>query len=105
MNENYSNEHYWYFVNKNGEKELYKPDGQHRKRKSKRAKSHSLRVIEYLRYEWGVESGLLSDEALANLLEQIDTVEYEGTNVPNSALLVMKMMWNNGLERPEFDTN
>jgi hypothetical protein len=102
MNENEPNEYYWYFVNKNGEKELYKPSP---KRKSKRAKSYSLRVIEYLRDEWGVESGFLSDDALANLLEQIDTVEYEGTNVPNSALLVMKTMWNNGLERPEFDTN
>lgn len=103
MNENNSNEYYWYFVNKNGEKEKYLPDPKNKSRKSRKPKSYSLRVIEYLRREWGVESKLLSDEAMANLMEQIDTIGYEGTNVPNSALLVMKCMWNRGLQRPDFD--
>lgn len=95
------NHSFKHFKNKNGEEWIYKPP-----RKAK-GKSYTALVLEYLQEEWGLQHGLLSNETIERLMEMIDFVEYEGGNPANSAALVMESMWQNGLERPNFedDTN
>lgn len=95
------NHRHKHFKNKHGEEWIYKPP---RKAKSK---TYTTLVLEYLQDEWGLQNGSLSNEAIERLMEMIDFVQYEGGNPANSAAMVMESMWQNGLERPNFedDTN
>ena len=87
------------YKNKHGEEWIYKPP-----RKPK-GKSYTALVLDYLREEWGLQQGLLSDESIERLMEMIDFAEYEGGNPANSAAMVMEMMWQNGMERPDFESD
>ena len=96
MNEEHSNDYHWYFVKNNGEKEKYKP-------KRKRKKSFVSQVIQYLFDEWGVNTNVLNDQALSNMVEHIEMLQGEGYNIPNVAGFVMEWAWQHGLERPNFE--
>ena len=91
---------YEYFKNKHGEEWVYKPP-----RKAK-GKSHTDLVLDYLSDEWGLQRGVLSGEAHQRLMEMIDYPESQGNDPANTAGVVMEMLWQHGLQRPDFgDTN
>lgn len=84
------------FTNKHGEQWTYKPP-------RRKAQSYTQQVLDYLADEYGITYDKLSRETIEFLLDMIDGSTWKGENVPNSAALVMEILWQNGFPRP--DTN